>query len=268
MSGTKFLNINDAKIAYIEHFIRGSRFGVVIIHGMAEHKGRYDDLINELVKNNISVFAVDLRGHGESYGKRGDARNFKEFLSDLDGFVEFIKIRYSELKIVLFGHSFGGQISFVYSAMKNNVEGLVLSSPLLCKPRNALMLNFVPHKLFGWVRLKKRHSESLEMLEYSRNDLLALKNFSLRMVGIMFKDGMRQVNRYKNNLRCPTFVMLGKNDPLIDCSKNKNFFYKLNKSNVEAKVYEDGKHRLVQNEGRFERIKDIVDWINSLDEKT
>ncbi|HCM91223.1 MAG TPA: multidrug transporter, partial [Lachnospiraceae bacterium] len=38
---------------------------VQLIHGMAEHKGRYDDFARFLAGNGYNVVSSDLRGHGK-----------------------------------------------------------------------------------------------------------------------------------------------------------------------------------------------------------
>jgi alpha-beta hydrolase superfamily lysophospholipase len=206
---------------------------------------------------------MDLRGHGESGGVRGDAKNFEEFFSDLDCLVKHIRGKYPDKKIVLFGHSFGGQVSLVYSA-KQDVDGLILTNPLLTQPQKSKFLKLVPHKLFGFIKLKKKHSESIEMLEVSRKDPLACKKFSLRLVGIMFKDGIDKVNENISNVKCSTFVAAGKLDPLVDCASTELAFQKLSSVNKKLRIYDNVKHRIVQNEGCEERINEIVDWVNSI----
>jgi len=221
----KFLTNKKHKIAYGEYLAGNGGIGIIIVHGLAEHKGRYVDFINQLNDNNISAFAMDLRGHGESSGNRGDAKNFNQFLSDLDCLVNHIKNKHPNMKLVLFGHSFGGQISVVYAAI-HQLDGLILSSPLLVRPPGKKILNIIPHKLFGFVKLKKKQSESAKMLEVSRNDPLACKSFSLRLVGIMFKDGTKQVRKQIENVKCPVLVMAGQQDPLVSCATTKQMFEK------------------------------------------
>jgi alpha-beta hydrolase superfamily lysophospholipase len=45
---------------------------VAIVHGIGEHSGRYTALASDLVKGRFTCVALDLPGHGESNGPRGD----------------------------------------------------------------------------------------------------------------------------------------------------------------------------------------------------
>ncbi|MFM7427919.1 MAG: alpha/beta fold hydrolase, partial [Elainella sp.] len=62
------------------------RASVMIVHGYAEHSGRYAHVADHLVAQGFGVYALDLRGHGRSQGERGMIRCFADFWSDLDLF--------------------------------------------------------------------------------------------------------------------------------------------------------------------------------------
>ena len=47
---------------------------VLLVHGLAEHMGRYGHVVEALTGAGFAVTAVELRGHGESEGKRGARR--------------------------------------------------------------------------------------------------------------------------------------------------------------------------------------------------
>ena len=43
---------------------------IFVIHGLAEHGGRYLNVVNQLVPAGFGVYALDLYGHGKSDGSR------------------------------------------------------------------------------------------------------------------------------------------------------------------------------------------------------
>jgi len=260
---TNYLVIDDKiKLAYYSEYINSSKTGVIIIHGLAEHKGRYEDFIKQLLNNNISVFAIDLRGHGESLGKRGDAKDFSDYLNDLHFFVSYIKEKYPNLKLALFGHSFGGQIASAYVSTYNTVDLLILSSPLLEAPSKSKLFNIIPYKRLGFIKIKKRHSESKEMLEYSKNDTLACHYFTLRLVGIMFKQGIEYITDRFKYIKLPVLLLGGKLDPLINCENMPLILEKFGSNDKTIKIYDKVKHRIVQNDYKDEIIQEIIEWIN------
>ena len=49
---------------------------IIIVHGYAEHSGRYDYAGCWLAERRYAVHALDLRGHGRSEGERVFGRSF------------------------------------------------------------------------------------------------------------------------------------------------------------------------------------------------
>src|SRR4030042_691159 len=103
---------------------------IVITHGLGEHSGRYDNIINTLKGNRISIYALDHRGHGRSGGKRGRVDSFMDYVYDLKLFIDLIKEENSTVPLILLGHSMGGAIACKYSiTYSEDLDGLILSSP-------------------------------------------------------------------------------------------------------------------------------------------
>ena len=100
---------------YVENFIKKSRAhnllirswipsknqnkNILIIHGLGEHSGRYEDLAHFLVNKNFGVFAVDLIGHGRSSGRKGHVKSFEEYLDTVE--LSLIYIRKKMFKILI-----------------------------------------------------------------------------------------------------------------------------------------------------------------------
>jgi alpha-beta hydrolase superfamily lysophospholipase len=56
----------------------------VMVHGYAEHTGRYREVANVLAADGWGVLGFDQRGHGKSTGRRGHVERFTDYLDDLD----------------------------------------------------------------------------------------------------------------------------------------------------------------------------------------
>jgi len=256
-----FKTATGVRLAYFARPVKNSKIGVIIVHGLAEHKGRYEEFIDRLYAAGISVFAVDLRGHGESAGRRGDIEKFDDYLSDLDGFVRHIKNDYPKMKIALFGHSMGGLIVTVYAEKRNMVDLLILSSPSLETPRRSVkVLRFVPNWILKKIHIKKRISESRAMLDYNRNDPQACQYFTLRLIRAAFIDGTRRATAGFGDIRIPTLMMNGRDNIL----KSRNFGSFLEKFGTADKThltYENAIHRVVQNAAKDKAIPDIIHWL-------
>lgn len=87
---------------------------LVLIHGLGGHSGLYGNIIEHLSPQKYSIYALDLRGHGNSTGQRGYINAWAEYRDDLRTFIKMIKQQNPECPIFLFGHSMGGMIVLEY----------------------------------------------------------------------------------------------------------------------------------------------------------
>lgn len=104
-----------------------------VIHGWADHSGRYANLLKALRPLNLEVCLPDLRGHGNSGGKRGHIGSLDDYLEDLalhfglgasapeDGAPRW-----------LLGHSMGALVAFHLAlSYPHHYQGVILSSPFM-----------------------------------------------------------------------------------------------------------------------------------------
>ena len=89
---------------------------VQVIHGMEEHKDRYDAFAEYLANNGYTVVTNDLRGHGKNApllshisNKKGE----KLLIEDQKEITKFIKEKYPDLPVYIFAHSMGTIITRV-----------------------------------------------------------------------------------------------------------------------------------------------------------
>ena len=55
---------------------------VLLLHGLAEHMGRYEHVAATLNAAGYSVAGLELRGHGHSGGKRGHVEDWADYRAD------------------------------------------------------------------------------------------------------------------------------------------------------------------------------------------
>lgn len=119
------------KLKYQYWLPDNSRQIICIIHGLGEHSGRYAPLAKQLNDAQIGVFALDLRGHGESEGKRGHGKSLQHFLGDIEELLKTVRSEFTDLPIVLMGHSMGGNLvaNFLIKMNTNEISAAILSAP-------------------------------------------------------------------------------------------------------------------------------------------
>lgn len=111
------------------------RAGLLIVHGLKDHSGRYAEFANSLAKAGWQVDAFDLRGHGRSTGPRQRIHRFNEYVLDLGAEVSEVQATAPTRPLFLFGHSLGGSIVARFALERRpKVQGIVLSAPALQAP--------------------------------------------------------------------------------------------------------------------------------------
>jgi alpha-beta hydrolase superfamily lysophospholipase len=122
--GTRLFHTTDAP--------EGDPRGVVmLLHGFAEHCGRYDGVVRRLVGLGLTCHRIDLRGHGRSGGRRGHVFAFGEYLSDVAALRAHVEgVTPAGLPVFLLGHSNGGLVALHALAERpDGLAGAALSSP-------------------------------------------------------------------------------------------------------------------------------------------
>src|SRR5690606_25399896 len=80
------MGVRNLRLAYRTWEAERARAALVVVHGLGEHSGRYAEFGERMAGYGISTFAMDLRGHGLSEGRRGHVPSFDIFLQELDRF--------------------------------------------------------------------------------------------------------------------------------------------------------------------------------------
>jgi alpha-beta hydrolase superfamily lysophospholipase len=102
---------------------------IALVHGLGEHSGRYEELAARFTSEGYAVWAIDLRGHGESPGQRGDIR-FAPALEDIDALVARAGASGAGMPVFLYGHSLGALLSVLWLLERPAapVRGAVISA--------------------------------------------------------------------------------------------------------------------------------------------
>lgn len=236
---------------------------IIITHGIAEHSMRYERIVGILNENNYNVITYDLRGHGQSQGKRGYLKSFHNFVDDLEVIVN--KERVKGGKIFLLGHSMGGLITHLHSVKYGHVTGLIISGA----PTDYLK-DVTPLKVIGpLVRfLRKKTNFVDEQLSRVKqvetdylNDPLNLKYFYFGLAYEMFVKGVRYLHTNVNNLSIPVLLLHGSNDEIVPAMMTKNHFDKINFHDKQMILYEGSLHEILNDLDHEKVEQDIIKWL-------
>jgi alpha-beta hydrolase superfamily lysophospholipase len=100
----------------------------LLVHGLAEHAGRYTHVAAAMVARGWRVTLVELRGHGESEGARGHTGRWRRYVEDLQTAASTVG-----RPLVMVAHSMGGAVALdaLREPFTPAVRALALSNPAL-----------------------------------------------------------------------------------------------------------------------------------------
>ena len=116
----------DTPLSGVEHVPPAPSAGLIVLHGLAEHTGRYERPIAHLAASGLACFAYDQRGHGRSPGARADVERFSLFADDFATIRAGIAARYPQLPLFVWAHSLGSIVALL-SALdpRNDLAGVI-----------------------------------------------------------------------------------------------------------------------------------------------
>lgn len=123
-----FINSDDKTRLHIREWGTQGK-NLIILHGLAEHVGRYETVASIFQQADFKVWGLELRGHGDSEGIRGHINKWEEYHSDVNALIKHINEPY-----YLVAHSMGGLIACSMLAKNDYLRlpsKIVLSNPFL-----------------------------------------------------------------------------------------------------------------------------------------
>jgi pimeloyl-ACP methyl ester carboxylesterase len=133
-SETRYFTVRDNKRIFAYRFTNRSENTIVLIHGVASSAYMYNKTAGLLQEaTQAEIYAIDLRGHGQSDGNSGDVDYINQYVDDLADIIKEIRKEKPNGKIIIAGHSMGGGVALRYAMEKQyeQADGFLLFAPLI-----------------------------------------------------------------------------------------------------------------------------------------
>jgi len=261
----------DGLLLFVEHRpLPDPRARVLLVHGYAEHRRRYAELVQRLEAVNLECHLFDLRGHGQSEGPRGHVPRFADYLDDLHRVLATLP---RTLPLLLFGHSLGGLIALEY--VRNHphaVDALAVTSPYLGPafriPRTKAMLASLLSRLAPTLALPngldpRWVSRDPEVVRAYREDPLVFGTTTPRWF-TEITAAQHTLFAHAPEIITPTAFLIAGSDRIADARIAPRLFERLRSTDKQLIVY-DALHHEVLNELRDVReivIHDLISWLS------
>ena len=244
--------------------------GVVLMHGLGEHCGRYAHVARFFNDCGYSVRTYDHRGHGRSGGARGDVPDAETLVQDAKIAIDDFAQNLSAPPLLL-GHSMGGSFAAYYAARAlSPLGGLILSSPALSirlSPVQKLLVQVLGALAPGLGIANGLDSNYLshrrDVVEAYDQDPLVHAKISARLLRAML-EAIAFAQAEAPALGIKTLLVVAGDDHLVDASGSEAFHAKLAPGLGTLHRYPGYYHELF-NEAEAGRVfDDLRVWLDGL----
>ena len=270
------LQTSDGLTLAGEHHLRPDcRAAVVIIHGYAEHTGRYDEVVAALGEAGYECHLLDLRGHGRSGGVHGYVSRFGEYLDDLDLFLQRVEevraqVPQREVPRILLGHSLGGLISLSYVLRRPEAfAALAVSSPFLPPAMEvtalkaglaAVVSRLAPTYLMKSELESRWLSHDPAVVAAYDQDPLVFKTLSPHWF-FQIREAQEEVLQRAGEILLPSLFLLGEADRIADPARSRQVYERLGSAEKQIVVYPGFFHEVLNEVDRLRVVHDLLTWL-------
>jgi acylglycerol lipase len=242
----------------------------VIAHGLAEHCGRYGELVAHLVGAGYAVYSLDHRGHGRSSGGRANIDRFEFVLADLQRLFETARREHPGAPATLVGHSMGGAVAFAYACRHQaELHALVLSAPLLgMDPKVPKAQEFVARilsKLVPGLGALKLPADTISrdaaVVAAYRSDPLVYTGAIPARTLVELVDAVATFPALAPSLQLPVLVVHGTGDTLVPLAYTTPVVERIGSRDRTVKHYAGLFHEVFNEPERAQVFADLLAWL-------
>jgi len=265
------LKSQDGIVFYREWNCPTPKAVIILVHGLGGYSGRFFEFGPYLAKNGMQVYAIELKGFGESPSIKGHINNFQLYTKELRSLVGTAKELHPGKKIFMFGESMGGLITLDFTIHHQEmINGIILVSPAV-KDKMPYPLKqkfdifkaalFDPMAFFNAGFNAEIFTRDQVMAKRINNDPLEVRNLTAKFFLSILK-AMTFVNMKPQVIKLPVLMLLAGKDKMISAEAAEAYFKKLLSKDKELKWYPEMYHALYVDKDRENVFKDILSWAN------
>ena len=234
---------------------------VQIVHGYAEHSGRYSHVANALTLDGAVVYADDHIGHGRSDGERAVIDDFDHAVDDLHTLSEIARSEHPDLPLILVGHSMGGLLSGRYAqTWPDEVAGVAFCGAVIGDwqwARDVLAEPELPYVPFDAEAISRDPEAGAS---YAADPLVYHGQYK-RPLLVAEVAALDAFARDLDRLTVPVLLLHGTEDPFVPYQRSLQAVRDMPTDDVTVHLYEGARHEVLNEINRDEVIGDLVAWI-------
>ncbi|WP_415273949.1 alpha/beta fold hydrolase [Aquiluna sp. Uisw_065] len=261
----------EAPVAGYHWKAKNPRAQLLLQHGLGEYSKRYvtqySQLIPKLVASGLDVYAIDLKGHGNTAGIRG----LVDVVAAVDDHLVARAAMPKKLPTFLLGHSLGGLVT-AGSIVRDqaNIEAAIISSSAMQAPSSAglraltkVLARIAPEAPVPVPRPGiEAFTRDKELLEVIANDPEMFLGKARNLVGrttLLLSD---EVWSKASVWNVPTLFIHGDKDTSTEVENSVKLHAAISSKDKTLKVYPGGYHELLNDNSSQEVLSDLFAWLD------
>lgn len=303
MSAAEFqLKVQGDAVAFVRAWLpAGAARGCVqIVHGLAEHGGRYARFATALNRAGYAVYAQDLPGHGrtarapDELGHFADEHGWRHALQSIHAVQAEMGRRHAGLPITLYGHTMGALLvqDYIVHHGRDVVAAVLCATTGDIGPMRVIGLALMRAEIiWGGARHRSRVAEELTFKTFNRKfkpnrtawdwlsrDEIEVDRYiddprcGVRPSATLWADMLIYGERLREPARLaripktlPILLLAGTDDPVTRGAKGptalERAYAKAGLTDLTLKLYEGARHELLNETCREQVTADVVEWL-------
>jgi alpha-beta hydrolase superfamily lysophospholipase len=233
---------------------------VVLVHGYAEHGGRYAHVAEELAERGAAVYAPDHIGHGHSDGQRALIADFEHVVDDLHTLVATARDRFPGLPVVMAGHSMGGLLTGRYAERyPDQLAGVAFLGAVLGDwpwARDVLE-HGIPEESSDPAGMSR---DAQTVAEYASDPLVYHGTYQRPLLEAEVA-ALDRFNAELDRITMPVLFLHGDSDPFVPYETSMAAVKQMPTKDLTVRVYEGARHELVNELNRDEVIAALATFV-------
>jgi alpha-beta hydrolase superfamily lysophospholipase len=237
---------------------------VLVVHGYAEHGGRYEHVARALTDGGAVVYAEDHIGHGNSDGERALITDFDHVVDDLHRLARLAGEEHPRLPLVLVGHSMGGLLSGRFAERwPDEVAGVAFCGAVIGDwqwARDVLAQPKLPYVPFDPAALSRDPSVGAS---YAADPLVYHGQYKRSLL----EAEVAALDRFQHDigrLDMPVLFLHGTDDPFVPYERSLQAVRNMPATDVTTHVYQGARHEVLNETNRDEVIGHLSEWIERI----
>jgi len=246
---------------------------ICLVHGFGEHCRRYDHLAEWFVSRGVAVIGFDMRGHGQSTGKRGDTPSYDVLLDDINGLLGQAQGQFGvEVPLFIYSHSMGGNLALNFLFKEKSIfpiAGVITSGAWIELEMKVPSWKMALGKMVKSIAPSFSQGAGLDvnLMSYDKQNIESYKSDPLihdeisATLGLGAMEAGEWLVKNEHTTSVPVLMMHGEDDKITSPAATKKVAQNI-KGDISLKIWPMTMHEIHNEENHTEVFQFVLNWVN------